>query len=43
MQKGSPMVGVTDAGLLTVEYRRDVMLQSARPNARSGPWSKARG
>ena len=48
MEKGS-LVGVTDQqdrliGLLTVENLGEMMLlQSARPDARSGPWSRARG
>jgi len=49
MEKGRPVVGVTDQqdrliGLLTVENLGEMMmLQSARPDARSGPWSRARG
>ena len=48
MQKGCPVVGVTDAsgkliGLLTVENLGEMMmLHSARPAAKSGPWGKAR-
>ena len=48
MQKGCPVVGVTDAsgkliGLLTVENLGEMlMLHAARPESRSGPWGKAR-
>jgi len=48
MQRGRPVVGVTDAderliGLLTVENLGEMMMvHSARPEAERGPWSKAR-
>src|SRR5665648_87037 len=44
MEKGRPVVGVTDAqdrliGLLTVENLGEMMMvQSARPEAPAGPW-----
>ena len=49
MEKGRPVVGVTDAqdrliGLLTVENLGEMMLiQSAQLEARTGPWGRARG
>jgi CBS domain-containing protein len=49
MQKGRPVVGVTDAqgrliGLLTVENLGEMMMiQSARPEIPRGPWGNARG
>jgi len=48
MQRGRPVIGVTDAqdkliGLLTVENLGEMMMvQSARPDTRSGPRSNAR-
>ena len=48
MEKGRPVVGVTDAqdrliGLLTVENLGEMMMvQSARPEAGTGPWGSAR-
>jgi Zn-dependent protease/CBS domain-containing protein len=48
MEKQAPVVGVTGAdgrlvGLLTVENLGEMMmLQSARPDARSGPWGNPR-
>jgi len=48
MEKGCPVVGVTDAsgkliGLLTVENLGEMMmLHSARPESQPGPWGKAR-
>jgi Zn-dependent protease/CBS domain-containing protein len=49
MQKGRPVVGVTDAqgrliGLLTVENLGEMMMiHSARPDVPAGPWGNARG
>jgi len=49
MQRGSPVVGVTGPqdrliGLLTIENLGEMMMvHAARPEARSGPWGKARG
>jgi stage IV sporulation protein FB len=49
MQRGRPVVGVTDAqdrliGLLTVENLGErMMIQSARPDVLAGPWGGARG
>ena len=49
MQKGRPVVGVTDAqdrlvGLLTVENLGEMMMvHSARPDIPAGPWGNARG
>jgi Zn-dependent protease len=49
MQKGRPVVGVTDAqnrliGLLTVENLGEMMMiHSARPDAPAAPWGKLRG
>jgi len=49
MQKGRPVVGVTDAqgrliGLLTVENLGEMMMiQSARPEIPRGPWTNPRG
>ena len=48
MEKGRPVVGVTDAqdklvGLLTVENLGEMMmLQSARPGVAAGPWGDTR-
>ena len=48
MQKGRPVVGVTDAqdrliGLLTVENLGEMMMiHSARPDAAAGPWGNLR-
>lgn len=49
MEKGGPVVGVTDTqdrliGLLTVENLGEMMMiQSAQPETRKGPWGRARG
>ena len=48
MQRGRPVVGVTDAderliGLFTVENLGEMMMvHSAHPEPERGPWSKAR-
>jgi len=49
MQKGRPVVGVTDAqgrliGLLTVENLGEMMMiHSARSDVPAGPWGNAHG
>ena len=50
MQKGRPVVGVTDAqdrliGLLTVENLGEMMMiqSAARPDIPAGPWGRGRG